>query len=151
MFRSSLAGRFAMRGAAAVVLALLLSACVAQPPKNDSLYRDLGGEAGVSAFVEEAIVRWVDNPRIAHLFADKDLINLHTQLVSQICFESGGPCEYSGRTMEEAHRDMNIDEGQFNALVEDLIDAMEAKQVPIGAQNRLLAQLAPMRHQIMHQ
>ncbi|MBD8525769.1 group I truncated hemoglobin [Pseudomarimonas arenosa] len=150
MSRSSLAVSLTAR-ALLVLLCIELLACAATPPRDDSLYRALGGEAGVSAFVEDAIVRWVENPRISHLFADVDLVNLHTQLLSQICFESGGPCHYSGRSMEEAHRDMNIDEGQFNALVEDLIDAMEARQVPIAAQNRLLAQLAPMRHQIMHQ
>lgn len=149
MSRSSLAASCAER-TLAMVLACLLAACVALPPSDDSLYRNLGGDAGVAAFVEDAIVRWVENPKISHLFADVDLVNLHVQLVAQICFESGGPCEYKGRTMEEAHRGMDIDEGQFNALVEDLIDAMEARQVPIAAQNRLLAQLAPMRHQITH-
>lgn len=130
--------------------ALMLAACVSQPPRDDSLYRDLGGQEAISAFVEDTVIRLLENPRIAHLFADVDLVNLHQQLVSQICYESGGPCEYTGRSMEEAHSGLAIDEGEFNALVEDLIDAMEARKVPISAQNRLLARLAPMRERIIH-
>ena len=138
-------------GPSAALLAILLAACASQPPRNDSLYRELGGQEAISNFVEDTIIRLLENPRIAHLFADVDLVNLHQQLTAQICFEAGGPCDYTGRSMEEAHRGLAIDEGEFNALVEDLIDAMEAHQVPVSAQNRLLARLAPMRRQIIHQ
>ncbi|MCY7355346.1 MAG: hypothetical protein LH470_09790 [Lysobacter sp.] len=38
---------------------------------------------------------------------------------------------------------------QFNALVEDLVDVMEARKVPVAAQNRLLKKLAPMHRDIV--
>lgn len=142
-----------MNRALAGLLCALLAACASAPlapPVNDSLYRQLGGEAGISALVEELIVRAVENPRIGDHFASTDLIQLHQRLSEQICVEAGGPCRYSGLSMEDAHAGMDLTEADFNALVEDLIDAMEALEVPVRTQNRLLARLAPMRPQIIH-
>jgi hemoglobin len=40
---------------------------------------------------------------------------------------------------------MNIKSADFNALAEDMQKAMQANDLPIGAQNGLLAFLAPMK------
>ena len=52
--------------------------------------------------------------------------------------------------MKEAHDGMDITRGDFNALVEVLQDAMDAQGIPFRAQNRLLAQLAPMHRDIVN-
>jgi hemoglobin len=44
---------------------------------------------------------------------------------------------------------MDITKGNFNALVEVLQTSMDAKKIPFSAQNRLLAQLAPMHRDII--
>ena len=75
--------------------------------------------------------------------------NTRDKLVEQFCVEAGGPCEYTGDSMEESHKGLNISRADFNALVEDLIEAMEAEGVAVPVQNRLLARLAPMRGQII--
>jgi hemoglobin len=56
---------------------------------------------------------------------------------------------YSGDDMREAHRGHGVSEGDFNALVEDLIDVMDANAVPLATQNRLLARLAPMHGDVV--
>jgi len=47
--------------------------------------------------------------------------------------------------MRTAHDGMKIRESEFNALVEDLEKAMKRIDLPIAAQNDLIAKLAPMR------
>lgn len=132
-----------------VLLALILAACTSQPPRDDSLYRNLGEQAGITRIVEGMLLNSARNPRIAHYFRDIDIERLRDKLVEQVCVEAGGPCDYTGDSMEESHKGLNIDRGDFNALVEDLIDAMDAEGIPVVAQNRLLARLAPMRGQII--
>ena len=70
------------------------------------------------------------------------------QLTAQICVVSGGPCKYEGATMPKAHLDMHITRADFNAVVEILQDAMDARGIPFAEQNRLLARLAPMHREI---
>jgi hemoglobin len=134
-----------------LLLVLLLAACASPPPppKDDSLYRGLGELPGITRIVEGMLLNAARNPRITHHFDDVDIERLREKLVEQFCVEAGGPCEYSGDSMEESHKGLNIDRGDFNALVEDLIDAMDAEGVVVPVQNRLLARLAAMRGQII--
>ena len=56
---------------------------------------------------------------------------------------------YSGKDMKAAHEKMGLRNMDFNALAEDLQTAMEKNGVASRAQNKLLAKLAPMEHQIV--
>ena len=131
----------------AVVFGLV--ACAQQPPKDDSLYQDLGQQAGITRIVEGMLLNIAGDPRIVKHFEDIDIVRLRDKLVEQICVEAGGPCTYTGDSMEESHKGQNITPSDFNALVENLQAAMSAQGVAMPAQNRLLARLAPMRAQII--
>ena len=134
---------------AMLCLPLLLAACAQQAPRDDGLYRALGEEPGIVRIVEGMLMGSARDPRIARHFLDIDIERLREKLIEQLCFESGGPCVYTGDSMEESHKGMRLTPSDFNALVEHLQDAMEAEGVPTPAQNRLLARLAPMRGQVI--
>jgi hemoglobin len=70
-------------------------------------------------------------------------------LVDQICAQTGGPCTYTGRSMKEAHANMGITEGEFDALVEDLVTTLKAFNVPDKEQNELLTALGTMKVDIV--
>lgn len=135
----------------AIVLLALTSACAVRPPADARLYAELGEQAGIEALVDGLIERITRNPRIAHRFEFSDLDNLHLRLSEQICEVSGGPCTYGGEPMDLAHAGQDIRPHEFNALVEDLQDAMQAQGLPFPVQNRLLALLAPMQRDIVGQ
>ena len=54
-----------------------------------------------------------------------------------------------GEPVSYTHLDVYKRQAQFNALVEDLVDVMTARRVPVGAQNRRLKRLAPMHGDIV--
>lgn len=120
------------------------------PAGDDSLYRALGGQSGIERIVEGLLINIADNPLIVEHFADTDIDRLNEKLIEQFCFESGGPCEYTGDSMRDSHAGLNLTEADFNALVEDLLAAMRDQNIPVTAQNRLLARLAPMRRDIIY-
>jgi len=131
-----------------LVLALLLPAGCASVPKA-SQYEQFGGRPGIEALVEEFLVRILEDERINRGFAEVDIVNLNDRLVEQICVEVGGPCTYTGRSMAESHAGLGLGDADFIALVEDLVDAMDARGIPRTAQNRLLQRLARMHGDIV--
>lgn len=144
--------------AACLCVALLLGAC-ASPPRDtvslaagdDALYQALGGDTGIKLLADEFVFRLVSDTRIAHHFKDTDLDRFEEKLAEQFCVLSGGPCTYTGDSMEEVHKGLGISKADFNALVEDLQIAMENLKLPEAAQTRLLARLAPMRPQVIEE
>lgn len=114
-----------------------------------SLYRALGGKPGIAAIVEDMLINIANDNRIVERFADTDIDRLQRLLNEQFCVLSGGPCTYTGGSMREAHHGKNIGEAQFNALVENLIDALKTNRVPLSARNRLLGVLAPLHNDIV--
>jgi len=76
---------------------------------------------------------------------------LRNLVIEQFCQATGGPCVYSGRTMEEAHSGLNLTDADFAAFVEDLIAAMDELKVPKASQDKLLALLGPMKPQVVGQ
>lgn len=138
-----------MRLLISLLLTLGLAACAQQAPKDDSLYRALGEREGITRIVEGMLLNIAKDPRIVEHFADVDIERLRDKLVEQFCVEAGGPCTYTGDSMEESHKGQNLTRSDFNALVEDLQAAMDTEGVAQPAQNRLLARLAPMRGQVI--
>jgi hemoglobin len=132
-----------------LILALLLSACAQQPARDDSLYRDLGQLPGITRIVEGMLLNIARDPRIVERFRKIDIQRLRDKLIEQFCFESGGPCTYTGDTMAESHKGQNVSRSDFNALVEDLIASMDSQGIAVPAQNRLIARLAPMRGEVI--
>ena len=114
-----------------------------------ALYEQLGGEAGVVAIVDQFLSKLADDQRINHFFLDTNLKRFREKLIEQFCSLSGGPCTYTGDSMQQSHAGMGVGHAHFNALVEDLIEAMEHCKVATGAQNRLLALLAPMHQDVI--
>ena len=51
--------------------------------------------------------------------------------------------------MKKSHIKLGITEREFNALVEQLQQAMDEEDIPFHTQNRLLALLAPMKKDIV--
>lgn len=116
--------------------------------KGATLYDELGGNAGVTAVVDGFLDEIAGDDRVVAFFDETDIDRFREKLIEQICNVSGGPCEYTGDTMVEVHKGMEISEAHFNAIVEDLIHAMENVGVSTPAQNKLLALLAPMHDDI---
>lgn len=127
----------------------LLAACASAPKRDDSLYRALGERAGIARTVDAILLRVLADARINELFSATDPAQLAPLLVDQICEAAGGPCQYTGRSMEETHTGLNITEAQFAAFVEDTIAGMNAEKVPAEAQARLLEALGAMKPQIV--
>jgi hemoglobin len=144
---------------------VLAGGCTAAPParhappaataaagaKSDALYRALGGTDGITKVVDAALAEIHGDLRINIFFEKTDMADLRRLLIEQICAATGGPCEYTGRSMEEAHSGLNLTDADFDAFVDDLVRAMDSVKVPGDLQKQLLDLLGPMRPQVVGQ
>ncbi len=139
---------------ALVVVIALVSAPFSEaqsgPARDDALYRQFGGQPGLVTLMDDFMVRLLADPRMNPFFKDVDQKHVKNELVIQFCEVSGGPCQRKGPDMKKAHAGFDIDKAAFNALVEVLQHSMDAQGIPFGAQNRLLARLAPMHREIIN-
>jgi hemoglobin len=124
--------------------------------KAKSLFTRLGGKKAITAVVEEFVNNCAGDDRIKKFFADtagdaKRLKKFKGNLVDQICQASGGPCKYKGKDMMSAHKGMGITGEHFDALVEDLVKALNKFNVGATEQNELLGALGGMKGQIVGQ
>src|SRR5580658_2663369 len=121
---------------------------------DDALYKSLGGKKAITAVVDDFVGRCAADSRINGFFkataADpKRLAKFKMNLVNQICQAAGGPCKYMGKDMKSAHAGMGISGADFNALVEDLVGALDKFKVGEKEKNELLGVLGPMKSDIV--
>ena len=155
---------------ASKVIALLAVAITACGPKGDqptdstaaataatadrSLYDRLGGTTAIASVVDGFVANVAADARINKFFgrvaADTAAMrDFKQKLVDQVCQGSGGPCTYTGKDMKTAHQAMGLTNADFDALVEDLVKALDAAGVQQKEKDDLLAVLGPMRTDIV--
>ncbi|GAC1553948.1 MAG: hypothetical protein NVS3B10_15500 [Polyangiales bacterium] len=123
-----------------------------EPPKPKSLYERLGNKEGITKVVDSFIKNLAANDVVKKRFAklSKDRIEkFRNNLVDQLCKESGGDCEYTGKSMKDAHKGMKITEAEWNATVSALKAALDENKVGENEQNDLIAAIAPMKDDIV--
>jgi hemoglobin len=86
------------------------------------------------------------NPWFAHAAASPERAEAYkAKLADFISQGTGGPCRYSGGDMVSVHKGRLITEEAFDALVEDLVAALDNFHVPEREKAELLGLLGPMK------
>ena len=116
---------------------------------EDALFADMGGQAGIDRIVDGSVDNYLADDRIKTIFDESNIDRLRAEFKVQFCQIAGGPCQYKGHDMTMAHKGLHLTNADFNAVVEDLQDAMDKAGLPFATQNRFLARLAPMKHQVV--
>jgi len=114
-----------------------------------SLYERLGGVDAIAAVARAFEDRAAKDDRINQKFARTDLERLHKEFVDQLCQDTGGPCTYTGLSMTQAHTNMGVTSGEFDAFMEDLVATLNDFNVGQAEQDELLNDLRPMRADIV--
>jgi len=114
-----------------------------------SLYERLGGIDAIMAVARAFEDRAAKDDRINQKFARTNLDRLHKEFVDQLCHDTGGPCTYTGLNMRQAHTNMGVTSGEFDAFMDDLVAVLDDFKVGKAEQDELLNLLRPMRAEIV--
>ncbi len=84
-----------------------------------SLYERLGGEAAVNAAVDIFYRKVLADPSISDFFDTTDMEEQRTKQKAFLSMAFGGPDEYSGKDLREAHAPLvekGLDDSHFDAV-----------------------------------
>ena len=141
--------KIAKFGAALLIAGCSLVLGLPAARADDTLFQDLGGRDAIVKIASDAADNFLADERIKATFDNTNMDRFRKLLAEQLCQVAGGPCVYTGRNMHDTHKGLHLTNADFNALVEDLQKAMDKDGVSFATQNRFLARLAPMQHDIV--
>ena len=118
-------------------------AAEAAAAEEKTLYERLGGAYSIATVVDDFIERLLlneilnANPAINKARTHVPKAGLKYYVTEMVCQATGGPQKYSGRTMKESHKDMNITEAEWDAMAADFKKTLDKFNVPEKEQNEL--------------
>lgn len=120
-------------------------------PGERTLYQRLGGEPAISAIVDNWVERAARDPRVnfARLGHPHDwkstpdsLAQLKIYWTQYIGMLADGPQIYEGRDMLTAHTGMQISEGEWVGMMDDLKQTLDGFHIPVDQQQELMQRVA---------
>ena len=123
--------------------------------ESTSLYERLGGIYSIATVVDDFIDRiMVDerlnvNPRVDEAHHRVLPPGFKYLVTEQLADASGGPQRYSGRSMEDTHRELLITAEEWEAFVDDLNQTLDKFDVPQQERSEVLAIIESTREDIV--
>ena len=114
-----------------------------------SLYDRLGGLDAINAVTESWVARVGGDDRANAKFVRTDIARLKKEVADQLCEVTGGPCTYTGRTMQDTHAGMKTTAGEFEVVMQHLGATLNELNVAKPEQDELVELLRPMRDDIV--
>lgn len=123
--------------------------------ESKSLYERLGQSSGIARLVDSIVAAHLENPRIRARFLpyldDADRMErIKGHLCAFLEAGSGGQRAYTGRTMGDAHRGMNINETEFVAALDDILGVLRQHGIDEQTQKDVLAIAYSLKDEILH-
>ena len=113
-----------------------------------SLYERLGGVYAIAAVVDDFVNRIMDDPR---LNANPKVDEAHHRVsragfkylvTEMVCWATGGPQHYTGRSMRDSHQHLKITPAEWDAFLDDFQQTLDKFNVPPAEQAELKAIVA---------
>lgn len=113
------------------------------PPTT--LFERLGGVYGIATVVDDFIDRVMHNPI---LNANPKVDEAHHKVpppgfkylvTEMVCWATGGPQKYTGKSMYDSHIHLDITEPEWQAFMKDLRDCLAKFNIPAHEQSELIA------------
>lgn len=118
---------------------------------SDTLYARLGGTSGIQAIANDLVDNHIANAQIGRRFADADPAALKKVAAEFFISGTGGPNLYQGKDMIGVHKGMNISDGEFIAMLDDAMGALESNNIGQREKEEVLFILFSMKNDVVRQ
>ena len=117
----------------------------AQQQSQPTLYERLGGVYSIATVVDDLIDRVMTdarlnaNPAVNEAHHKVPPAGFKYLVTEMVCWAAGGPQKYTGRSMADSHRELNITPQEWVAFMDDLQQTLDKFKVPPSEQSELRA------------
>src|SRR4051794_5877846 len=126
-----------------------------QPEVQKSLYDRLGGVYSIATVIDDFIDRVMNDPRLnANSLVDEahhrvPPAGFKYLVTEMVCWATGGPQKYSGKSMSESHAHLKITAQEWDAFLDDLQQTLDKFSVPAAEQAEIQAIVDSTRSDIV--
>lgn len=115
------------------------------------LFERLGGRDTIQAVVEKTVANHFANPviknRFEHAAMSREQMIAHA--VEFFCTGLSGVPTYPGRPLVETHAGMNINDEEFCAVLDDILDALDSQGIRDPERAEVFAILYSMKPEVV--
>jgi hemoglobin len=125
--------------------------------EQQTLYERLGGVDAIAMVVDrfsDAIVenpKLQENPKLREWNESGQLAGLKFMRTLWLCQQAGGPFQYTGKELGEAHKDLHITSEEFDEVGAEIGRALDDLNVPEREKQEVLAAIVARKNEVVHQ
>lgn len=123
---------------------------MSQPVSEVSLYERIGGEAAVNVAVDRFYERVLADPELKDFFSGVSMSRLKAHQFAFLSQALGGPKQYGGASMRDAHSRLAIEQRHFDGVAVHLVETLRELGVPDDIIGAIGAALTPPSEQIVN-
>lgn len=123
---------------------------MSQPVSEMSLYERIGGEPAISAAVDRFYERVLSDPDLKNFFNSVSMPRLKAHQHAFLSQALGGPRQYSGASMRDAHARLPIEQRHFDGVAIHLVETLRELGVSEEIIAAIAAALTPLSAQIVN-
>lgn len=117
---------------------------------SQTIYREIGGHETVEAVVDEFYDRVLSDEQLVEFFEGMNMEELQAHQIQFISSVAGGPVDYSGDDMREAHAHLAITEADFDAVATYLECALRSNGVDDDNVEAIMAEVAALKPPVLN-
>lgn len=114
-----------------------------------TLFDKLGGKVAIETMVNEFFKRVLGDRELNPYFANTDMPRTKKHFADYISMSLGGPNQYTGRTVTNAHEDASITGQHFNLFTVHLAAALRCAGVAKDDIDKVMAKMTPLKGDVV--
>jgi hemoglobin len=123
---------------------------MSEAENETTIYQRIGGEAAISAAVDRFYERVLNDPTLSHFFTAVSMPRLKAHQFAFLSQALGGPKQYTGASMRDAHSELAIEQRHFDSVAVHLVETLRELGVPEHIVGEIAAALTPLSNQIVN-
>ncbi|MFC4358546.1 group 1 truncated hemoglobin [Halobium salinum] len=116
---------------------------------SESIYSQIGGQEAVERVVDDFYDRVLSDDRLVDYFEATEMTELRTHQVQFVSAVAGGPVEYTGGEMRDAHAHLDIDEEHFDLVAAYLERALRENGVSERNVGAIMSEVAALKDPVL--